>query len=212
MFIFISIITSISLFTLLLYCLTISSSNPIIKSLKLYCILNSVIEIITFSLSLKKIPNLIFFYLLIWVEVIILFYFFKNLLQENYKLKNWILLPIFIIMGFVFYFFESLEVIPAYSRFYESISVFMISIFYYHNELQNPKAASIHKNPEFWFVTGFFLYYGGILFLLLFIKYFSNDQVKFNEIWTIYNLLNIIEYFILIYGLICYRRILKPSS
>ncbi|HMG16080.1 MAG TPA: hypothetical protein VK590_11570 [Saprospiraceae bacterium] len=175
----------------------------------MYCVFNALVGIITTILFIFKIPNLIFLFLIIWVEVIILYFFFKDILNLKKKHDLWVLLIVFLVFGSVFYTYESFKILPSYSRFIECIFIFLLSLIYYHNELENPKSGFIHKNPVFWFVTGFFLYYGGTMFLLLFAKYFTGDKIRFAEIWTVYNLLNILEYIVLIYGFICYRRTLK---
>lgn len=208
----VTILTNILLVVLMIVSLIIPARTITTKIIRKYCGLNFIIGIISFILGLNRIPNLILFYLLIWIELIILFYFFYKILNSNAKGNIWVIILILLVFGIVFFKYESFSTIPSYSRFLESLIVFVMSIIYYHNELQNPKSSIIYMSPIFWFVTSFFIYYGGIMFLLLFVKYYTFDYNHSTHIWTIYNIMNIIEYIILIYGLICYKRTLKHSS
>lgn len=212
MFLTLAFIADIFLLILVLSSFILPAKNRSYKLIRVYCMLNLIVEIITLILGLNKLPNLIYFYFLIWIEVIILFSFYRQIISIKYKYTNWILVIICLSLAIVFLIYESFNVLPAYSRFVECFSVFIMSIIYYHDELQRPKSNAIHKDPFFWIVTGFFLYYGGILFLLLFVKYFSSDFSRFINVWNINNGLNLIENVILIYGLICYKRTLKHSS
>ncbi|MBK7233803.1 MAG: hypothetical protein IPH93_16465 [Saprospiraceae bacterium] len=165
------------------------------KWVKYYCILNAVLGVIAASLALNKVSNILVIYLLIWVELFLLFKYFKEISSYVRKVPNIIgLLSIYLILFFIHFFFEKINSFSPYSLIFEGLVVFCFCISFFIEQVKAPKEPLIFLNPDFWFVSAFILYYGGTWLILASSQYFINDKGLFIYLWDLHNIISILKY------------------
>lgn len=84
----------------------------------------------------------------------------------------------------------------------------IISVFYFFEQLQNPKALFIYNTFDFWIVTSILIYLAGTFFIFIFSSTMSREE--FQTYWFINSIFNIIKN--LLFGLAFYfRRVEKRN-
>ena len=171
--------------------------------IKWYCILNALVEVISFILAEIKIPNLFVFQFLIIIESIIILNYFKDVSTTlNKFINNWV------IVGLTFIYllhYNSFTNLNPFNAILEGMIIFTCCLFFLSDELKVPKSISITNEPNFWFITALHIYYGSSWLLLLCAQYVISENNIFNYVWTAQNILNIFKYIIIFIGL----RIMK---
>ncbi|MEO6692615.1 MAG: hypothetical protein ABIO44_09775 [Saprospiraceae bacterium] len=119
------------------------------------------------------------------------------------KVFNWkVLLLIYVFLFSTFLIFENIHIYYPYSRIIEGIIIFLACLSYFNDELRAPKVTRIVKEPAFWFVSAFLIYYGSSWLILLGSSFYNQDSNLFIYIWGGNNILNIIKNMLIVIGLI----------
>lgn len=164
-----------------------------------YCILNTIIEFISFILAEFKLSNLFIFQFLIIIESVIILNYFKLVsITVNKYTGNWLILAL---TGLYLFQYNSLTNLNPFNAILEGMIVFTCSLTYLSDELRIPKSNIIVYEPNFWFVTAFLLYYGCTWLLLLCAQYVITETNIFNYVWNVQNIFNIIKYIIIFLGI-----------
>lgn len=164
-----------------------------------YCILNTIIEFISFILAEFKLSNLFLFQFLIIIESVIILNYFKLVsITVNKYTGNWLILAL---TGLYLFQYNSLTNLNPFNAILEGMIVFTCSLTYLSDELRIPKSNIIVYEPNFWFVTAFLLYYGCTWLLLLCAQYVITETNIFNYVWNVQNIFNIIKYIIIFLGI-----------
>lgn len=167
--------------------------------IKWYCIINAIIEFITFILAEFKIHNLFFLQILIIIESIIILNYFKVVsVTLNKYISNWLIFGLTVLYLFQY---NSLNNINAFNAILEGMIIFVCSLTYLSDEINFPKSIIIINEPNFWFVTAFLIYYGCSWLLLLCASFVNPESNIFNFVWNIQNIINIFKYTIIFIGL-----------
>ncbi len=163
--------------------------------IKYYCLVNAILGGIAATLALNKISNLIIIYMLIWIEVYLLSIYFRKVSSNVVKLPEFLSLSIiYSILIIIHLLLESLNSFSPYSRIFEGIIVFCYCTLYFIEQAKTPKEPLIFLNPNFWFVSGFMIYYGGTWLILASSQYFINDKGLFIYLWDLHNIISILKY------------------
>ncbi|MBK7302942.1 MAG: hypothetical protein IPN15_08990 [Saprospiraceae bacterium] len=177
------------------------------KWIRLYCLLNVILDFVAFILARKGIINIPVVYLLIWVEVFILLQYFFIILYPSTKiLKFRLYLIIYLIFIGILVFFESFFAFNPYTQIFEGIIIFICCVIYLQKQLKTPTVPFIYEVPNFWFVSGFLIYYGCTWLMLSTIEYFIIDPKLFKYIWDYQNILSILKNIAIIIGFICLKK------
>jgi hypothetical protein len=60
----------------------------------------------------------------------------------------------------------------------EAITVILLSIYYFYEQIRNIDQLFIYAQPKFWVVSAYFIFFAGTFFLLLYISTLSNEEQK----------------------------------
>jgi len=165
------------------------------KWVRYYCILNAIFGVLGTSLALNKVSNILVIYLLIWVELFVLFKYFQKISEHVRRAPEIIsLFSIYLILFSIHFFFEKINNFSPFSLIFEGIIVFGFCISYFIEQAKTPKEPLIFLNPDFWFVSAFILYYGGTWLILVSSQYFINDKGLFIYLWDLHNIISILKY------------------
>lgn len=147
-----------------------------------------------FSLILSiifRVGNYFLNNLLQLVETLALFYFFSKILLHKYIKKILFYTGIL----FVGYWIYSLFAIGSNTAYFDScsnfenISMLLLSLLYFYEQVISINTPFIYKEPYFWIVSAYFIYFAGVFFLFLYIPYLSNVEVGnyywLNSVFTI---------------------------
>lgn len=137
---------------------------------------------------LLKINTSYWFQVYSFLEVIILYYFFFRLFQTKYKIAFGVFLILLLITyGFSFFLWsknsglitKAINKVPI-TFFVLTFSFLWFKELFYKMEIQNP-----WQNANFYFVTGFLLYYSSTFFLFLLASFLFKSNVYFYDYWLI---------------------------
>jgi hypothetical protein len=137
---------------------------------------------------LLKINTSYWFQVYSFLEVIILYYFFFRLFQTKYKIAFGVFLILLLITyGFSFFLWsensglitKAINKVPI-TFFVLTFSFLWFKELFYKMEIQNP-----WQNANFYFVTGFMLYYSSTFFLFLLASFLFKSNVYFYDYWLI---------------------------
>ncbi len=171
-----------------------------------YCVSSFIIESIGDLLAFLSITNIAFFYLFIWNSTFAILGFFIQQSNTIRKLLTFrVLLIIVIHFTLIFILCEDINKFHPFSAVTEGIIIFLCCLIYYGDELNEPKIDKILNKPEFWIVSGFFIYYGVLWIILLAAHYFVQNPSTFKFIWDGQNILNILKNIAIAIGLYKYR-------
>lgn len=180
--------------------------NTTLKWIAYYCISSFILEFTGDTLGFLKINNIAIFYLFIWNSTFCLLGYF---IQQSIPIRNIFTfkVSIFLLILFaaIFIIYEGINKFHPFSAILEGIIIFLCCLMYYGGELNEPKADKILNKPEFWIVSGLFIYYGATWILLLAAHYFVRNPSTFMYIWEGQNMLNILKNIAIAIGLYKYR-------
>ena len=201
---YISIASTLAVTILCLF--KFNNSNPI-KWISLYCIAGALIEIASTILALNGIPNILLYYVLIWLEVFTILLFFTSSSNTINKLSPlWLFALVYLILLLILLFLDSTKSLHPYSGIFESLLIFIAGLISFNDELRAPKYSDILREPFFWFTASLILFYGCNSFILIGAKLFSFEKESFNYIWNYQNLLSILKNIMIFIGLVLYRE------
>jgi hypothetical protein len=196
-----------------LFNIKILSKNSLI--IFAYIFMNSIVELFgTYYLyfSKTKIVNALLFDLQSIGEILLLSFYFKQII-ENKIVKN--ILP-FLTFSIVFVFllkaFNSQnQNIANYNYYIISIFLFiLLSIIYLKEQLK--KENDLFDNTNFWFVTGILFFNSCFFFLSGLINKIKSENLELaKSLFQINYILNIIFCVLITYGFICQARLAKRS-
>ena len=85
-----------------------------------------------------------------------------------------------VFVGCWFYSLLSIGINNAYYDFcsnFENISMFLLALVYFYEQVISINTPFIYKEPYFWIVSAYFIYFAGVFFLFLYIPYLTNVEV-----------------------------------
>lgn len=177
-----------------------------LKWIAYYCISSFILELTGDILWFLKINNVAVFYLYIWNSTFCLIGFFiQQSIQIRKILTYKVALFLLIIFTLIFIQYEGIKTFHSFNAILEGIIIFSCCLIYYSDELNEPIADKILNKPEFWIVSGLFIYYGATWILLLAAHYFVKNPSTFMYIWEGQNMLNILKNIAIGIGLYKYR-------
>lgn len=141
-----------------------------------------------------------------WLNKLLYFftisYFFKRLLSEKYKrlyfYSNFLFLLFF---GFLLFNYENITKLEASSYFsvLQTIFIYLFSILWFIKIFKEAKVTSLLSYPIFYIVSGFLIYYSGVVVLyLLSDSILRHKEEQFLSYWMLIVYLNLFFRIILI--------------
>ena len=185
---------------------------PVIHTLLLKNKRNSIgpIKPFLYLTAFSSIYEIIFTFLLkkdvkIWftaydiVEFLLIFYFFFKLNFPKYRILLYIFLALSVISFIPNFFVIHKSIhhflnVQAFSSGVITVFVFIMTFLWFRDIFKKMEIPSLWKTPEFYYISGLFIYHSTTFFLFLLSDVILNiDAEKFMDYW----LLNIIATFIL---------------
>lgn len=91
-----------------------------------------------------------------------------------------------------------------------SIEFFLMIIFcfiYYYKFSKTDKILFFQKEPNFWIVTGFFIYFSSTILIFSFYKYAAKNYKAFTiNFWALQEIMYLVKNLVITYGLLCFRK------
>ncbi len=150
----------------------------------LYCIAIAFLRIVyTFLYSKSLLTAQIVYTFYIPIEIGIIIYFFHFTLNYYFHQK----IVLFSGLLFLAYYIKTVFSSPLgeFNSIINGISLLLTiaySLLYYYEQLRYPSTLFIYAQPDFWFITGFFMYAAGAFFVFL----FRESSVSNSEFFTQY--------------------------
>lgn len=144
-----------------------------------------------------------------WINKILCFfsinYFFYRLLEKKYKniylYSNIVFVACFISLLFYPYEISTLTS-SAYLLILQTIAIYLYSILWFQKLFKNVEVISLLRHPVFYIVSGFIIYYSGVVILyLLSDAILNNHRELFLNYWMLNVYLNLVYRILLIFGI-----------
>ena len=173
-----------------------------IKPYLFFVVISNIYEFV--GTDIYNLPTAIWFKVCLLFEFFTILYYFYNLLGKDFK-AYFYFAGIFFMALFLFFIFNSKIngglLTDSYLSVYQTIFVFISVILWFRKIFIELPETSLLKLPDFYFVSGFILYFSGTLFLfLLGDLLFRMDPEKLPNYWTLIVVFNIILSLFLIQG------------
>lgn len=186
-------------------------TSPIpIKIFSLYILISFLVEIggiYTMRISHHYTINNFLYNIYTLIEVILVLFYFKYILNASFYKKHFYLFIILLFFGNLYLITSS--IIPQNQMFLLSLSFFIFLALAYLKQLLLSKD-EISRNPHFWIVMGILFFNAGFFFLSGFLNFISKkDEILASKLFSINHILNMIYYSLVTYGFICQRNLAK---
>lgn len=148
-------------------------------------------DICSFYLEYRGQPNFNIFNWFLLIETIFLYYFFFNVLSS--RLAG-IIISIFT-LGFLVIWLRLFIKVGAKAYLdigvtFENISIIILSILYFYEQVNKPDSHLFYNQPDFWVVAAYLVYSAGTFFLFLYIDVLQrHDQPKYYVLHDIFKVL-----------------------
>lgn len=131
------------------------------KILLRYLLLSFVVNIVVAIMSANRINNLPLLHIFTWVELTILLFFYKNILEAKkaYRQYNMFISVFGLLCIINAIFFQSIYNYNTYTRSLEAIIMMLFSVNYFAKVFAENITQKTTVLPAFWFNTGIFLYF-----------------------------------------------------
>lgn len=149
-------------------------SIRVIYLLLVACFLN---DLYSLHLFLNRKSNFLFYNLYFLAETIVLYYFFyKGFLSKIVKKILLVLLIVFLSIWFRQLIRFGTEVYFNDLVTAETVSVVVLSLIYYYEQIIKNSSAYIYVQSKFWIVSAYFIYFAGTFFLILYLPYLNRIE------------------------------------
>lgn len=126
-----------------------------------------------------KVDNYFLNNLLQFVETLALFYFFSKILLLKF-IKKILFYTGILFVGYWIYSLFSIGINTAYYDYcsnFENIAMLLLALLYFYEQVISINTPFIYKEPYFWIVSAYFIYFAGVFFLFLYIPHLTNVEV-----------------------------------
>lgn len=129
------------------------------------------------QLLFLKQANFILNNTLLFFETLTLYFIFSKILLNNLVKKIIYTLAILFSLGWVVSFaYIRLHAYFDFCSNFENISILLLALYYYYEQVVSISTPFIYKEPYFWIVSAYFIYSAGVFFLFLYIPSLSIDE------------------------------------
>jgi hypothetical protein len=139
------------------------------------------------------------------LSFVTIYYFYYEILNRQYKSLFVLSIFLFTLITLLLLCYSSLDAILINTIFTSSLQtlfVLVFSMFWFIKLFRDANVENLFANSNFYFISGFIIYYCGTLFLFLFGNYFYKESVAlFHEYWILNIILNIVLTTFLLLGL-----------
>jgi hypothetical protein len=155
--------------------------------------------------------NMPLVHLLTAVDIVILLFYYKALLNNQHRFRLYFLLAAifvaFCIMNAIF--FQSIYTYSSYTRSVEAIICLLFALNYFARLASyTTTAVKVIRQPDFYFNAGIFLYFSGAFMLFIFSNFVISilSKTNFLIIWNIHGALLLLMYILFCIGFLLCKK------
>ena len=119
------------------------------------------------------------------------FFFYLVIRNRLFRRVIFVLSVIFLVTAIFFIISSAKNKFDSLAASISAILVIVYAIYYFYEQMTDPKMLIIYQSPHFWIATGCLIYLAGTLFLFLFTSEINGNQE--DPWWGINNLLDTIK-------------------
>ena len=151
----------------------------------MYCIINELISYVRHKEGLSGDPVADILYEIFTVVEFCFFAAFFYYIVSNNIIKKWlpIITCIFITSAFIDHFFVLSK---SFTSGIQAVLILSMCIYYFFDQLKNPKFFLIYNNFNFWIIISFLIYVAGTFFLYI----MAENIVPSKSFWRSYVIIN----------------------
>lgn len=114
-------------------------------------------------------------------EAVSIYCFFYLIIFNNFVKKSLLIIIFFFVVSWLFKFIKQGSGVFLYNSVtIENISILLLALYYYYEQIIKASPAYIYIEPRFWIVSAYLVYIAGTFFLLLYIPSLNTkDQLKY---------------------------------
>jgi hypothetical protein len=180
----------------------------VIRLLSWYLLFSFLLFGISNYLADKGINNLFIYHLFAVLEFLFLALIFREII-ENILVKRRV---IYIIVIFCFlavlnvFLFEKLNTLNSNIAAIEFLILIILALIYYFELSNSDKILLFQRNPYFWIVSAFFIYFTSCILIFALYKYAAKTNRSFTlDFWLIQVAMYIIKNLVLSKGILCFK-------
>lgn len=160
----------------------------------------------------RSIPSVFLYHIFSVAELAFLLPYFVIITNKNglKKITYWVLGGFIAVSIINILLLESLQSLNSNTLAIEFLIIIVYCFIYYLQLSQTEKLLGFFKEPTFWIVTGFFVYFAIDVIVFALYKYAAkyNRAILF-DFWAFQEIMYIIKNIIIAYGILCYRKVRK---
>lgn len=143
------------------------------------------IDVFTTRLNAQGRPNFLPYNLFVLVETLFLYYFFFSILILRLsKLTVYLFTACFMVVWTLFFRkFSNSNYVDAAVTF-ENITIIILSIIYFYEQINNPEPSVIYNQPRFWVVAAYLIYSAGTFFLFIYVDALRDADKEKSYEWN----------------------------
>lgn len=154
----------------------------------------------------RKINNLFIYHFFSPIEL----FFLTNYFSKKQILKfRWSLIISFVFLVICFFntlCFEEIKTLNSNTQSIEFLLLLILCSFFYYKYSKSNQILNFQIQPEFWIITGFFIYFSTTILLFSFYKYAIVHYRSFLfDFWDFQEIMYIVKNALIAYGILCYK-------
>jgi len=155
----------------------------------------------------KAVNNSFLYHIFSILELAILLQYFKKLVVTSLvkKVINGIIITFLILSIFNIIFLEKSNSLNSNTQSIEFLLLIIFCFIYYSNLSKTDNILFFYKQPAFWIVTGFFIYFSSTIILFSFYKYAARIDETFS-FWKFQEIMYLVKNFFITYGILCFNK------
>ena len=175
------------------------------KYIFLYLLIQLILNSVCSILAAEKVNNILLYQTNCLTSLVLLTLFFNEVIpafkkHKWFKILSWSLVTLLT----AYMFFEKKSSFNSHSFSYTGLIIVMYSLLYFYNKIAHPSLTKITKEPVFWFVTGFFIYYSATFMIFVSYGVLTEEQkIDVNLLWRLHNIIFFIMCVYISVGYLC---------
>lgn len=157
----------------------------------------------------RNINNLYLYHMFSIIELTLLLQYFKKIIELRVikKVIKWITFIFLILSLLNILFLEKINSLNSNTQSLEFLLLIVFCFIYYNDLAKSNQIVFFYKQPVFWIVTGFFIYFSCTLIVFSLYKYSGRHNKSFiSGFWVFQELMYLIKNMFITYGILCFKK------
>jgi hypothetical protein len=154
------------------------------------------IDVFNARLNAERQPNFLSYNLFVLIETVLLYYFFSSILSLRFsKVTVYFFTACFMVVWTLFFRkFSTSNYVDAAVTF-ENITIIILSIIYFYEQINSPEPTIIYNQPRFWVVAAYLIYSAGTFFMFIYLDALKDADKEKSYEWN--NAVSILKYLLI---------------